>query len=338
MRGERGGVAAVIALALPVLMLTTGLAIDYANALRIESNLQSDADSAVLAAASAIGVRPGEAAALGQNFFYAALERRGLSRNSVTLNLNHIAASNTFAAAAAYSVPVYFMSIAGYDTLAVNVSAAASPADGTRVLDIAMCIDATGSMQPVLDAVTSNALSLFANLNTHFAAANIPEFDAVRAWPIFFRDFGGNAGRYSVAAGGQVDKYPHGWESRPAGDARNYGDDVPLRAAADFYSLVDQSADLHLFVNGEVESGGGDYTESWARVPERGHELELDQDRPDGPDVARQQGRHRRLFDHRNLDRPECARAGTLAEYPQSELSLGSRYAGRLCGTCREMG
>ena len=130
------------------------------------------------------------------------------------------------------------------------------------MLDISMCIDATGSMQSVIDAIKDNALSFFTDLSTEFANQGIDPFASVRVRPIFFRDYGGNWMSYDVATGGSVDKYPLGFEARPAGDSRNYGDDVPMRAAPDFFNATTDAASLFSFVDPEAESGGGDYPES----------------------------------------------------------------------------
>ena len=259
---EQGGVTIPFTLLIPVVIFLLGLSIDYSNALRVRSALQTDADSAVLAAASLLGGSDGQAIAVAEKYFDTALSARGLAEEKVTRTISRDSGSGDYQADVHYAVKTRFAGFAGINNFNVSVLASAAPADGTRVLDIAMCIDATGSMQPVLDAVTANAMAMFTQLNSEFASRNLPEFDAVRARPIFFRDFGGNARWYSVARGGRVDKFPHGFVPRPAGDARNLGDDVPMRAAGDFYNLIDKSADLHTFVMTEVESGGGDYTES----------------------------------------------------------------------------
>ncbi len=260
--GQCGGVAIPFTLVLPAIVLLFGLSIDYSNAQRVRSALQTDADSAVLAAASLLGASDRQAIAVAEKYFDTALSGRGLTEGNVNRTISRDRSSGEYRADVRYAVKTRFAGFAGINNLNVSVLASAAPAEGTRVLDIAMCIDATGSMQPVLDAVTANAMAMFTQLNSKFASRNLPEFDAVRARPIFFRDFGGNARWYSVARGGRVDKFPLGFVPRPAGDARNLGDDVPMRAASDFYDLIDRSTDLHNFVMTEVESGGGDYTES----------------------------------------------------------------------------
>ena len=70
------------------------------------------------------------------------------------------------------------------------VSAVAKPQ--VRQLDVVMCIDATGSMTPTLNAVKTNALNFESNLNSELTKRGIPPFDAMRVRVAFYRDYGGN--------------------------------------------------------------------------------------------------------------------------------------------------
>ena len=149
----------------------------------------------------------------------------------------------------------------GIDSLDVSVDATATSQRVGRALDIAMCIDATGSMQFLIDGVIARALGFYGNLNSELSTRGLPEFDLIRVRPIFFRDFGGNY-KYNAGDGWKVDKFPNGWEVRPPNTPTNNGDDVPMRAAPAFYKLPFEETDFEAFVQPEVESGGGDYTES----------------------------------------------------------------------------
>ena len=108
------------------------------------------------------------------------------------------------------SMPTAIAGLWGNSDMPIEVRSTAARADGTRVLDVAMCIDETGSMQFLLDSVKANAMGFFPALNAEFVARSIQPFDSVRIRPIFFRDYGGNGagGHYDVATGGQVDKFP----------------------------------------------------------------------------------------------------------------------------------
>jgi hypothetical protein len=250
------------------------IAVDYGEALRKRGALQASADAAALAGVApgaglqtAVAISTGSPAdpaqsglAIAAAVLTGSLQRKGLTEAVIAQNITPVA--NGVAVEVTYRQKTYLAGLLGFNSIDVQVRSVAQKQGGTRVLDVAMCIDATGSMQPTIDAVKQNAMALHQNLNTIFTARSVPAFDVVRVRPIFFRDFGGNAAWYSVAGGGKVDKYPNGFENRPAGDARNMGDDVPMRAAPDFFNLVDSSSQFHAFVEPEIESGGGDYTET----------------------------------------------------------------------------
>jgi Flp pilus assembly protein TadG len=260
-RDDEGGTIFVFfALGLAALAALIGLAIDYGNASSNYTQLQMVADRVVLAAANgpATEFAARIAAAQARLQTELACDMPGLT---VTASVTGNAATGKILARLSTRVRGYISPVVGVDSFAVNVEAAATSLAMGRALDVAMCIDATGSMQFVIDGVIANATGFYANLNTAMAARGLPPFDLIRVRPIFFRDFGGNY-KYNAGDGWQVDKFPLGWEVRPAGIFTNYGDDVPLRAPAGFYRLPVQEAAFQAFAAPEVESGGGDYTES----------------------------------------------------------------------------
>jgi Flp pilus assembly protein TadG len=260
-RNDSGSVWPIFGMLLAPLLALVALAVDYGTMVSVRSKLQSAIDSAAL---SGVTKSTSVQAAVDQSTAY-------FNSMFPSLNIDGELASVEFAptsdgdgikATAVLRYNTKFGGVIGRDTVDIAVQATAQRPDGANVLDVAMCIDATGSMQPTLNAVKASALSFYTDLNSALAAKNIRPFDAVRLRPIYFRDFGGNAARYSTANGGQVDKYPLGWVNRPAGDARNLGDDVPMRAAPDFFNMFDKANEFDAFVSNEVESGGGDYPES----------------------------------------------------------------------------
>jgi Flp pilus assembly protein TadG len=253
-----GSVAPTFAVICIPLFGLVAFGIDYGDLVRKKSALQASADFAALAGASAVG--DGEAIATA--YLASNLARSGLTNALVASSVTTTTQPEGMTVDLTYRQQTYFSSVVGVNTVDISVKSVARKSTGARVLDVAMCIDATGSMQPTIDAVKQNAMTFSNSLNAAFIARNVAPFDAVRVRPIFFRDFGGNAAWYSVSSGGQVDKYPNGFESRAAGDSRNLGDDVPLRAAPAFFNLTNEDADFKSFVDPEVESGGGDYTES----------------------------------------------------------------------------
>ena len=258
---EAGSILPMFGLMLVPIFACVALAVDYGSIVANRTKLQTAVDAAALAGASSNGS------------IAAGLERAAAHLTTVLPGLNldgQVASVDVTPSSSGGGVVVdvllrydtKFGGVIGFSQVDIPVRAKAQSPGGVRVLDVAMCIDATGSMQPTLDAVKANAMGFRDNINAALTARNIRVFDAIRLRPIFFRDYGGNAGRYSVAGGGQVDKFPNGWQNRPAGDSRNLGDDVPMRAAKDFYNMVNQSSTFDAFVTGETESGGGDYPES----------------------------------------------------------------------------
>jgi hypothetical protein len=254
-----------------MLVGVAGLAIDYARAIDSHTKLQALADSAALAGASDGASELEDRVTYAKNFLKAAgPQKSNLSAKVTGVDVTGDAATNTVVVKITASQDLALLKILGFPGTDVSATASASSGRGARVLDVAMCIDATGSMQPILDAVTNEALNFANNLNQQLANQSLPPVDSIHVRPIFFRDFGGNnptgrgriSGSYTVASGGNVDKFPNGTQWRAAGDGRNYGDDVPMRAAPGFFDLYDQATDFRDFVLPEVESGGGDYPES----------------------------------------------------------------------------
>ena len=263
----RGGIVIAAALTFPAALLFVGVAVDYTRMSLSREQLQSAADAAALEASKATTRSAAEASLAAA--FAAAKSKSMLSGKPVAARLVSFT-PGTAEVAASMDVTMTLSALSGQSTRSVAVKAAATtgrPANAGKVLDIAMCIDATGSMQPVIDSVKNNALNFAVNLNAYFTANGLTPFDLIRARPIFFRDFGGNnpdyrSDHYKVASGGYVDLYPLGNAWKPAGDSRNYGDAVPLKAAGDFYKLPAEAANFQSFVSPERESGGGDYVES----------------------------------------------------------------------------
>ncbi|MBR1784871.1 MAG: VWA domain-containing protein [Bacteroidales bacterium] len=104
-------------------------------------------------------------------------------------------------------------------------------------VDIVMCIDVTGSMQPCIDTVRDNALKFWPDLQTALQAAK-KDVSQVRVKVIAFRDFA-------------VDGFAALQQS-------------------DFFVLSDQGSDdaerYKEFLNGLVADGGGDYPENQLEV------------------------------------------------------------------------
>ena len=112
-------------------------------------------------------------------------------------------------------------------------SSLAAPAPAPRGLsyavDIVFCIDVTGSMTPIIDAVKANALRFYDDVQTNLTAKG-KNVDELRVRVVAFRDF---------AADGEA----------------------ALQESA-FFQLPGEQASFSAFVNGLVAEGGGDAPES----------------------------------------------------------------------------
>lgn len=99
---------------------------------------------------------------------------------------------------------------------------------GDYYVDIVMCIDATGSMAPIIDEVKGNALSLYQRFVDGMEEEN-KDVAQLRIKVIVFRDYG--------------------------------CDDEPM-VESQFYTLPDQNEDFRNFVSSIEAKGGGDGPEN----------------------------------------------------------------------------
>ena len=105
----------------------------------------------------------------------------------------------------------------------------AAPRGLSYAVDIVFCIDVTGSMTPILDAVKANALGFYDDVQTNLTAKG-KNVTQLRVRVVAFRDF--------VADGGAA------LEESP------------------FYTLPTERNGFSEFVNGLIPQGGGDAPES----------------------------------------------------------------------------
>jgi von Willebrand factor type A domain len=104
-----------------------------------------------------------------------------------------------------------------------------APRGLSYAVDIVFCIDVTGSMTPILDAVKANALRFYDDVQTNLVAKG-KNVDELRVRVIAFRDFDA--------------------------DGEAAMDESP------FYGLPSEQSAFSDFVNGLVAEGGGDAPES----------------------------------------------------------------------------
>lgn len=247
-RNEAGAVVPMFALLLIVVVGVAGLALDFTRQERMRARLSQAADAAILAAArsassaqemnpllSASEIIP-QAEELGLKHF--AANTRNLSdvkvddvKLSVEFDSGYWTSNVSYKATGKTTLGVAL----GHSKLNLRGKSEASIAPGFPALDIAMCIDSTGSMSGTLDAVKSNAINFYDNLNNALIAKGIQPFPLVRVRVIYFKDFG--------------DANPGHW------------DPDPLKMS-DFFRLPDDASNFNAFASPQVASGGGDWAES----------------------------------------------------------------------------
>lgn len=249
----RGSAAVVVALSLIPLCGLVGLVVDYGRTMRYKSAIDRVADAATLTAAkyandkgisASIETVSAAAKAAGENFFKAAVTRIS-SDLALTATVNVTNSNGVWTAKLDYTgtVSSSFARLFGIARMPIANSTSASMSPGFPVLDIAMCVDSTGSMQPTLDTVKTNALNFYDNINAELAKKGMAPFPIVRVRMIYFKDYGGfgtNASSYG---------------------ASSMGDPDPM-SASNFFSLPSEASNFSSFVSPQVATGGGDTPES----------------------------------------------------------------------------
>ena len=169
------------------------------------------------------------------------------------------------------------------------------------VMDIIMCIDATGSMQNTLNSVQANAATFNTQLRSEL---NIDQTDPrfkVRVRPIYFRDWQDQ--QYYGQWGYYWTYYPtHSWWHRWHRVWRQ-NTAAGISIAPDFYDLDDagDTAAFQAFLNTETASGGGDAPEAAGACLNEGMRSDW-YDRDETTDFSGRRKRHC-ISDHCNLDR-----------------------------------
>ena len=146
-KDRKGSVAIIFGLVFPVILLATGMAIDFSRAHNVKAVMANAIDAAALAAAKhlADGETPEDATALAREYFQANLDGFDIDGVSVTkfaLKRDERAGSVDISADA--TLPTSFMQLAGYNVLTVGVDTTAI--FKTRPVEMALMLDTTGSM------------------------------------------------------------------------------------------------------------------------------------------------------------------------------------------------
>lgn len=245
---ERGSVIPLFALMLFVVVGIGGLAMDFARAERVRTRLAQAADAANLAAARAAASQQETDPAASKQEIMAVAEEIGRTtfQSNIAgltgidikkLDLKVAYDGGFWTSRAKYSIidGTTLSRAMGRPTLTLDGGSEASIAPGFPVLDIAMCVDSTGSMQATLDTVKANAVNFYDLLNAELAAKGIQSFPLVRVRMLYFKDFG--------------DVTPGLWDPDPL-------------VTSNFFALPGDSGNFNAFVSPQMAGGGADWPES----------------------------------------------------------------------------
>lgn len=256
----RGSVAIIFALFAVGGLLLVGMTVDYTEKSKLETKFQLAVDAATLAAAR-LDDADVERVQIAERHFAANLTPEE-SAMVTGKEFKMTADKANMEGQADLSIPTRFASLVGISYFTSRVQATAAIArPEIRQLDIVMCIDATGSMTPTLNAVKTNALNLETNLNAELEKRGIKAFDAMRVRVIYFRDFGGqNLTGSNLASWFDGTKWitinsahPDYWKA--------VGDNPPMKSSA-FFNLPNDTTKFSDYVNAEKANGGWDAPES----------------------------------------------------------------------------
>ena len=259
LRADRlGSVGFIFAMSVLPIMTMLALAIDYGANTSLQVRVQSALDVAVLAGANSSNpsTTSEQRIATATAAFNSAIGPDAGLITRVAFAVDPTTAEVTGNATA--TRPSQFSGIAPAFTKSVT-SSALPTANLVRALDVALCVDATGSMSNTLSAVQTNISSFKTNLDKAITAAGYRPFDRTRVRVIYYRDFGGygfiNLPGYSWYAGYYGLNYPV--TGKQLGDAQSL-------VTSTFYDMSSSNdlTSFKSFVSNQYATGGGDTPES----------------------------------------------------------------------------
>jgi Flp pilus assembly protein TadG len=247
---RRGSTAFVFSLVLIPMTAVFSLALDYSSVTRDRTQYQAIVDSAALAGATAgtndtDDIRKKRA----QDWFDTQVALRGYTPagTSITISKGEIVVAASF-------VHKSKIKMVNFSDMTVNVAATAllTQEKIRRVLDVAMCIDATGSMQNTIDSVKARAQSFSVDLNNALKARGLEEFDYMRIRGIFYRDYNADRGIGPVYSASYIyDNSAGTWVSN-----------APPMTKSEFFPQPAQKGQFEAFIGSEKAMGGGDTPEA----------------------------------------------------------------------------
>lgn len=241
-KDRNGAFAIIMSLTMVPLFAMFALAASYADAENQRTTYQSILDGAALAAATAATNDSDEVRKTrAMQWLDAQVAAQNLTPPVVTFEVKN----GEVVIGAKVSIKP-FLRVLDFTDLTLGVTSTAAIAKDVirRVLDVAMCIDATGSMQNTIDSVKARAQSFSTDLNTALAARGFDKFDYTRIRVIFYRDYQFDNGKWQYYSG-------YGWYLNPIAMSKS-----------NFYNMPDENTLLKTFIGTQNAAGGGDLPES----------------------------------------------------------------------------
>lgn len=208
-KSEGGNFAITLGLTLTPIMMSVGAAADYSGFKRLENRMMISAETAMLAASKhVVKLREQDFAAdndydmsneeiveeldsVFKPFFEANFAAGGYDLQENQYTLEYIEADNNTKVRISVDYETAVMKAFGIDTLTATrdmiINLKVQPRN--YVIDIVMCIDATGSMQGTLNAVQANAKTFNQDLREELGVGEYSEKLKIRVRPIFYRDW-----------------------------------------------------------------------------------------------------------------------------------------------------
>lgn len=185
------------AIVTPVLTLALGATVDYSRMNNLQSRMQSASDIALIAATKSIQSKKSKKSKTDldamlkkefEPFFQANIKLAGDHKFTYTPKYN--AGENKSAVIVKTQYSPIFMQLLGFDKIEVSVDLSINLKvdEHFYVIDIVMCLDATGSMQSTLNAAVKNANSFNNDLRKELGMIGDKRLK-IRVRPMFYRDW-----------------------------------------------------------------------------------------------------------------------------------------------------
>lgn len=226
---ERGSIGIMLGVSIIPLMLLTGIVLDSGKGEMARTSLQASVDAATVAAAAAFKDDDREAIAMA--VFQEMIDETVVDFEDDDVDVQFDDDSNQVSVNANVQVDTILGSLFGINQLELQASASGAFGVGKAQMDLVMCIDATGSMQNVIDTAKNNAMSLEQNLLAELQAREL-NIERLRTRVVFYRDYD------------PPDVYFGIMDSSP------------------FYDLPDQRGLFNTFIAAEQANGGGNWPEA----------------------------------------------------------------------------